>query len=134
MKMKISEAFAKYGASLKNVNWSVSAENESGELVLSLWQHYFQPEGSAIKYVDHVSRWSGHGNTELRTKIDKAFQVNQAVRCVIAKTNNEKAVDRGEDASQFKNTFHVKEDWFGKVTLWDGDNFVIKFVNTKSHN
>jgi len=129
----LSEAFAKYGAKLKNVNWSVSAENERGELILSLWQHYFEkPEGSAIKYVDRASRWSGNGNVEFKKRIEKAFQTNQVVRCVISKTDNKASVDRGDDVSKLKNTFHVKEDWFGKVTLWDGDNIEIKFEIRKT--
>jgi len=131
--MKISEAFAKYGAKLNNVNWSVSAENEAGELILSLWQHYFErSEGNTIKYIDRVSRWSGNGNAEFRKRIEKAFQTNQDVRCVISKTDDKAAVDRGDDASKSKNTFHIKENWFGKVSLWDGDNFEIKFVIKKA--
>ena len=135
--MRISEAFATHGASLTNVNWSVSAENGAGELILSLWQHYFKkPEGNetnyVIKYVDHVSRWEGHGNTEFRIRIEKAFKTNQIVRAVIAKTDNRAAVDCGKDASQLNNTYHVREDWSGTVTLWDGDNFEINFVGTNA--
>lgn len=127
--MKISEAFSKYGATLKNVNWSVSAENDDGELVLSLWKHKFDRDGeNRNKYIDRVSRWSGHGNKEFRSRIDKAFSSKQVVRAVISRTDNEKAVDRGEDASKFKNKFHVREDWIGKVVLWDGDNFEIEFT------
>lgn len=39
--MGIKECFARYGAKLKNVNWSVSAENLRGELVVSLWNQFF---------------------------------------------------------------------------------------------
>jgi len=131
--MLISEAFAKYGAKLKNVNWSVSAENESGELILSLWRHYFEkPEGNTIKYVDRVTRWSGNGNAEFRKRIEKAFHSNQVVRCVISKTDNKASVDRGDDASKSRNTFDVKENWFGKVTLWDGDKIEIEFEIKKA--
>jgi hypothetical protein len=135
--MRISEAFDTYGASLKNVNWSVSAENGDGELILSLWQHYFKrPEGNTInyviKYVDRVSRWEGHGNAEFRIRIEKASITNQVVRAVIAKTDNRAAVDRGEDAGQLNNTYHVREDWSGTVTLWDGDNFEINFVGNNA--
>jgi len=65
-------------------------------------------------------------------RIEKAFQTNQVVRCVISKTDNEEAVDRDDDASKLKNTFHIKEDWLGKVTSWDGDNFEIQFVMKKA--
>lgn len=127
--MGVSDEFRKYGAKLKNVNWSVSAENDKGELVVSLWAHYFEKaNGKTIKYVDRVSRWSGHGNTEFRERIDKAFKSSQTVRVVIAKTNNVDAVNRGEDASKLKNSFHSRESWIGKVILWDGDNFQIEFA------
>ena len=132
--MGISDEFAKYKANLKNVNWSVSAENPEGELVVSLWDQFFEkPFGGKIKYVDRVTRWSGHGNTEFRTRIDKAFKTAQVVRVVIARTENEVAVRSGEDASKYKNTFHAREDWHGMVSLWDGDNFEIEFRSAKSN-
>lgn len=107
--MRISEAFAKYGAKLKNINWSVSAENSAGELILSLWRRHFEkPEGNTINYVDRVSRWSGNGNVEFRKRIENAFQTNQVVRCVIAKTDNKEAVDRGDDASKLNNKCDIK--------------------------
>ncbi len=127
--MRITEAFSKYGATLKNVQWSVSSENDAGELIVSLWKHYFgKPKNGKIKYNDHVSRWSGHGNTEFRRRIDKAFSSSQLVRVVIARTDDEEAVGRGEDASKLNNTFFAKEDWVGKVILWDGDNYEIEFI------
>ncbi|BAP15625.1 hypothetical protein Y017_07425 [Alcanivorax sp. 97CO-5] len=126
--MGIKDCFAKYGATLKNVNWSVSAENTEGELVVSLWNQFFTPPTNGkISYIDKVNRWSGHGNAEFRERIQKAYATNQPVRVVIARTNDENAIRRGDDASKLKNQFHVREDWVGKVTLWDGDNFEIEF-------
>lgn len=126
--MQYVEAFRRYGASLKNPQWSVSAGNSKGELVVSLWHQYFsKPQGSTIRYIDRVSRWSGLGNAEFRRNIEQAFMTSQVVRVVIARTNNPVAVDRGDDASKLKNTFSVKEDWFGRVVVWDGDNFEIEF-------
>ena len=130
--MQISDAFAQYGAKLKNVQWSVSAENAEEELVVSLWKHKFEKAiGKSIKYVDTVSRWSGHGNKEFRERIDKAYLEKQAVRVIIARTNDEEAVNDGKDASKLSNTFHVRPDWAGTVTLWDGDNFEIEFRQEK---
>lgn len=128
--MGIKDCFAKYGAELKNVNWSVSAENQKGELVVSLWNQFFTPPRDGVTtYVDKVSRWSGHGNTEFRERIQKAYDTKQDVRVVIARTDDEEAVRRGEDASKLKNKFHVREKWLGKVTVWDGDNFEIEFCS-----
>jgi len=56
----------------------------------------------------------------------------QVVRAVIARTDDENAVQAGKDASQLKNTFHVRPEWFGRVTVWDGDNYEIEFVDRKS--
>lgn len=129
--MLISEAFKKHKAGLKNVNWSVSAINERGELVVSLWEHLFLPLDKTDRsktYKDKVSRWSGAGNREFRNNIDNAYHNNLVVRLVIAKTNKPDVVNHGGDASKLKNTFSVKEDWVGKVTAWDSDNFEIKFV------
>jgi hypothetical protein len=127
----LSEAFSRYGAKLKNVYWSVSAENDSDELVVSLWKHRFlKPEVSSIRYQDYVDRWSGHGNKEFRERIDKAFTGKQVVRVVVARTNNVDAVENGTDASNLVNEFHIREDWYGEVTQWDGNNFEITFTRT----
>jgi hypothetical protein len=126
--MTLSEAFAFYKAKLKNRNWSVSAENADGELVLSLWSHHFSAIGNIIRYVDKVSRWAGPGNKEFRERIEKAYSSGQTVRAVIARTNDESAVETGKDTSKLKKTFSVKKDWFGKVVVWDGDSFEIEFT------
>lgn len=129
--MLISEAFKAFKATQNNVQWSVSAFNEKGELVLSLWHQFFQPvtvNGErAMKYVDRVSRWSGNGNSEFREKLDLATKNGATVRAIIAKTNSPEAIARGEDASKYKNTFSPKIDWVGSITKWDSDNFEIVF-------
>lgn len=126
--MGLTEAFRKFGAELKNTYWSVSAENEKGELVVSLWKQYFgKPVNGRITYSDKASRWSGNGNTEFRERIRKAYELKQVVRAIVARANNEEAVANGEDASNLKNTFDPKVSWEGKVTLWDGDGFEIEF-------
>src|SRR5690606_39769714 len=40
MKIGIAEAFRRYGATLKNVNWSVSSWADENTLVVSLWDHH----------------------------------------------------------------------------------------------
>lgn len=126
--MNRTEAFAKYGAKLKNFVWSVSAENSKGELILSLWKQYFsKPVNGVVTYVDKVSRWSGHGNIEFREYLVNAYESEQVIKVVIGRTDDEEAVANGVDAHTLNNTFHVRDDWIGKVTLWDGDNFEIEF-------
>ena len=83
----ISEAFAKYGARLKNVNWSVSAWNSTGELVLSLWAHHYRKgEDGSAEYSGKLSRWAGPGNNEFRANISDAFERKSSVRLVVVQT------------------------------------------------
>jgi hypothetical protein len=125
----LTEAFSKYNAKLKNPRFSVAAENSKGELVISLWKHHFSPpDGNLIVYSDHLSRWSGTGNSELRDKITHAFENKQVVRAVIARTNKISVVESGGDLSKIDNVFFVKDNWFGEVTSWDDDNFEITFL------
>jgi hypothetical protein len=130
--MLISEAFRAYGAKLNNIQWSISAFNEEGELVVSLWKHYFNPAVQrTITYVDKASRWSGNGNTEFRKYLPIAYDEGLIVRAVIARTKNPAVIDRGGSGANLGNTFSIKKDWIGKVTVWDGDNFEIEFKLSK---
>lgn len=127
--MLLSEAFARYGCKLNNVNWSVSAFNDKNELVVSLWEQYFdKADHGSITYKDRVSRWSGHGNKEFIKNLNKAVDGESGIRVVIAKTNKPDIVESGGDASKLKNTFSIKPNWLGKVEVWDGDDFQIKFT------
>lgn len=127
-----NEAFAFYGAKLKDQVSSVSAENEEGELVVSLWSHRMLPsDGKAIRFADRVSRWPGPGGAEFGERIGRAYETGQVLRLIIARTNDEEAVEAGKDASKLKNTFVVKPQWFGRVTHWDGDNYEVEFVEKK---
>ncbi len=130
--MLFTEAFRRYKATLKNINWSVCAENSDGELVVSLWKHHFsKPDGNTIRCKDRASRWSGPGNNEFRKALDKVQETDQVIRVVIARTENSDAVEAGQDASKLQNTFSVREDWFGELIVWDGDNYEIKFTCRK---
>jgi hypothetical protein len=42
------EAFSKYGATLANPMWAVSAIAEDGSLVISCWGHYFRSGGKGV--------------------------------------------------------------------------------------
>ena len=123
-----AEAFAKYGAKLRNVQWSVCAEAPDGSLVVSLWEHQFEPpQGGAVICRDSFSRWSGPGNSEFREKVAKAFRSGQAVKAVIAHSENPAAVQAGKDASQIPKSFSVREDWQGRVLSIDGESYAFEF-------
>lgn len=123
-----AEAFAKYGAKLKNVQWSVCASAPDGSLVVSLWEHHFRrsKEGT-LKVSGRFDRWQGPGNTEFRTKVAEAFEAKTPVKVVISHTDQPDEVERGADASAFKNTFTVKHDWIGMVSSIDGEEYEFEF-------
>jgi hypothetical protein len=127
----ISEAFGKFKAKQKNVNWSVSSFSDNNELILSLWDQYFKPtQNGGVKtmtYIDRTSRWSGNGNKEFIVNLNLAHKENSIIRAIIAKTNRPDIVEHGGDASTLVNTFNPKGDWIGELKVWDGDNFEIEF-------
>ena len=134
--MGISDEFKKFGAKQKNIQWSVSAFNDKDELVVSIWGHQpllvFNKESSIQIYKDKVSRWSGLGNQEFRKNIEIAYLKNLKVRPIITLSKNFEEILKGADGSQFKNTFNAKLNWVGIVKLWDGENFIIEFVEEKT--
>jgi len=130
--MLISESFATFNAKQKNVQWSVSAISKNNELVVSLWDQFFEKRSKGtMTYVDKVSRWKGLGNSEFIANLNVATEKDLVVRAIIAKSKNPEAVAAGDPASNLGNTFHPKKDWVGKVTLWNGDNFEIEFSQDK---
>ncbi len=130
--LAFAEAFARYGAKLRNVQWSVCADAPDGTLVVSLWQHHFDPpKDGAIVCRDSFSRWSGPGNSEFREKVARAYESHQPVRVVIAHTKNTAAVQAGVDASTLPKTFSVREDWIGEVTSIVGDEYAFRFTRAR---
>ncbi len=126
--MKITEAFAKFCAKQTNIQWSVSSFSPDGELVVSLWDQFFEKRSkNTMTYVDRVTRWNGLGNKEFRRNIDHAYRNNIKVRAIIAKTKRPDVVEAGGAASSLGNTFHPKEKWIGDIILWNGDDFEIEF-------
>lgn len=124
----IQEAFSKYGAKLKNVQWSVSAWAPDGALVVSLWAHHYRkgPSGTA-EYADSLSRWNGLGNNEFRRNIQRAFAECSKVRLVVASTLETEHVQAGRDASKVKKDFNPREDLIGEVVELAGDKYVFRF-------
>lgn len=127
-KLGIKDAFAKYRAVQRNVQWSVSAWNPTGELVVSLWAHHQRPDTpGAMEFEAYANRWAGPGNKEFRENVQKAFEAQSPVRLVIARTDEVKRVEASEDASKIKKEFAVRTDLIGKVVEWDGDRYVFRF-------
>lgn len=130
--MRYAEAFASYGVKLKNPQWSVCGVNAAGELAISLWAHHFgKPKGNMQVCIDKAARWSGPGNAEFRRSMELAFKTGQVLRAVIAKVSakDEAAIESGADASKVRKEFSVKKDWYGKVVAWNGEDYVIEFID-----
>jgi hypothetical protein len=127
--LSYTEAFHAYGARLANPMWAYSAIAEDGAVVMSCWAHKLKPRAGTLVYKDHLSRWKPNpsGKNLLIEHLTRAREQELPVRLVIATTDQPDVVDRGEDASTIKKTFHIREDVVGKVTLFDGDNFVLEF-------
>ncbi len=124
-----AEAFAKYKAKLRNVQWSACAVNNDGELVVSLWRHHIdRSQTDALVFKDSFDRWSGHGNNEFREKVTNAYKTNQDVRLIIADTEDTASVEKGVDASTVKKTYRVRPDLIGKVTDIEGGLYTVTFV------
>jgi len=124
------EAFAKFGAKPDNPMWAVSAIASDGSLVMSCWAHCFKRGGHGVLiYSDRLSRWLGNelGGSLLKRHLQLAQAGALPVRMVVATAADTDAVDHGNDASKVKKRFHIREDMVGKVTLFDGDNYVVEF-------
>lgn len=127
--LAFAKAFAAYGAKLRNVQWSVCAEAPDGSLVVSLWQHHFEPpKNGEVVCRDSFARWSGPGNKEFRERVTKAFAANQPVRVVIAHSDDVSSIQEGNDASTTRKSFSIREDWHGRVLSIDGDNYAFVFT------
>jgi len=133
LRKSFTECFAFFGAKLPNPQWAVSAIAQDGALVISCWSIYFtRPDPQTLRYKDHLSRWSGNeaGNRALKLHLDGAVASLLPVRLVVATPVDRNAIDEGRDASAVSKTFHVKPEVVGRVTYFDGDQFVIDFISS----
>lgn len=125
----IQRAFARLGAKLHNVQWSVSAWNTSGELVVSLWEHHYNsqsPTGTA-EYCDWLDRWGGPGNSEFRRNVELAFRKRSVVRLVVASTQAIEHIQSGHDASKVKKSFDPRLDLIGEVAALEDQEYMFRF-------
>ena len=127
-RLGMRDSFARYGATLKNVMWSVSAWTPEDELVLSLWAHHYRkgPDGSS-EYVGKTSRWAGAGKNEFVENVNRAFRERKPVRLVIVSTPYPERIEAGEDAGTIPKTFDARENVIGDIVEWDGEKYLIRF-------
>jgi len=128
-RLGLRDAFMRYGAQLRNVQWSVSAWAPDGSLVVSLWEHHRRPGApGALEFSGSVGRWRGPGNNEFRKNIAKVFEAQASVRLVIVRTDEPARVEAGEDASKVSKEFVPREDLVGRVVEWDGERYAVRFT------
>ena len=129
-RLGIKDAFARYGAVLHNVQWSVSAWAADGSLVVSLWDHHYRKGlPGTLEFADSVNRWQGPGNTEFRKH-------REGLRSRFRRQTRDRAhgrarrVEAGEDLSKLKKNYSVRNDVIGKVVEWGmwGDYYVVRFT------
>ena len=132
--MNYTDAFAAYGATLRNVQWSVSAFSKDGRLVVCLWENYLKPgrERATMEYNDMLSTWLGnaHGRNEFSEHLRIAKSRNLDVLLVIAhpvSPSDKEQVGRVGDESTINKTFSVKENVIGTLEEYDGNALRIVF-------
>jgi len=130
----MTDAFRKYGASLVNPQWAVSAIASDGSCVISCWAHHIKSHNGKLRLIDTLSRWKHNsaGNNLLRQHLEEATDKNLDIHLVLVRTDETEVVDAGGDASKVKKSFSVRQDIIGKLVEFDGDKFVIDFVRAKT--
>jgi hypothetical protein len=123
-RLGIAEAFARYGATLRNVRWAVSAIAADGSLVMSCWDFGIKTANKVMHYRDRLSEWSGGnvlGSDLLRGHLIQGSRDNLPVRLVIAHPAS-------ADHSRIAEYFFVRPEVIGRITSFDGDQFTFEFV------
>lgn len=128
------DAFKSLGASLKNPQWSFSALADDGSVVISCWSDFFvrkEEHGlrDVMRYRDHLQRVEHNkpGHAEIRSLLELAWQQKRAIRVVIARAGDPRALSAGRSASSPGNSFAPRQDLIGELVDFDGDMFVIDF-------
>lgn len=68
------------------------------------------------------------GNKFARQHLEQARDDDLPVRLVIARAEDTAPIDAGEDASNVRKSFGVRQDLVGRVSQFDGDEFELVFV------
>lgn len=128
MAQKYTEAFARYGAKLTNVGWSVSAFAPTGDLVVSIWSPLLKAGADAETWVyeDVLSEWLGNvpGRNELRKHLELVQATGKRIRLIKAVPKNAEAaamVGNVPDEAVIPKTFEVRGEMIGALEEFDGD-------------
>lgn len=127
--LTLTQAFATYGAKLKNARWAFSSIADDGSLVLSCWKHFLKSyvDGHQ-RYEDRLSRWTTNtpGRQSLKDHLELAVAKNLPVRMVVATL--EDPTDKTIDGAGIRpKIFTVRPEMIGRIVQYDGDRFAIEF-------
>lgn len=117
------EAFARYGATLQNVQWSACAAARDGSLVVGMWSHNFNE--SVMEYRDSFVHWPGPGRNELRQGLSEAHVAKRDISVVLVVANHPLLVDYAVDGSRIRKVYRPREELVGQVVSIDDKDFVI---------
>ena len=124
-RLGIVESFSRYGATLKNKRWAVSAIAQDGSLVMSCWEDRIRTsKGKGVmRYEDSLSGWAANapGSALLREHLVQSIRENLPVRLVLAHP-------APPGAGRIAEYFHVRPNVVGRTVKFDGDQFVFEFV------
>ncbi len=128
------DAFARHGATLRNVQWSFSARANDGSIVLSCWIDFFVPSKEhgipgVMRYCDTLQRVSHNaaGSSELRAFLDEARTTGTPFKLIVARPGDARLLQSGKSASHAGNRFDPRTDVTGALVEFDGDRYVIDF-------
>ena len=125
--MGIEREFGRYGATLVNRAWAVSAlTDEPRELVVSIWRHNITSVDGRWVYRDSLARWQGPGKNLLKEHLGLALRDKLPLRAVVSTQENRDDYHAGR-AKNPRNTFQAAPEWVGRVDQLDGDAFVLVF-------
>lgn len=119
--LSLEQAYAKFGAKAANTLRALSAMAEDGAMVLSCASAKFAGAGNGVlRYEDTLTREPAElrGATLLGQHLVLARDGELPVRMVVVTAATAK----------IGRVIHVRSDLIGKVTLFDGDHFVVDFT------
>ncbi len=122
--LNLVDAFAKFGAKAANRLRSLSAVADDGAIVLSCTPPYFgRPARGVLRYEDRLSREGedARGTALLGQHLALARDGDLPIRMVVI---SNVAAASGKTGR----TIHVRADLVGKVTMFDGDHFIVDFT------
>ncbi len=127
--LTLTQAFATYGAKLRNTRWAFSSIASDGSLVIRCWKHFLESYADGHqRYQDRLSRWktTTPGRQLLIEHLELAGAKNLPVRMVVA-TLEDPSDETIEGAGLRPKVFTVHPNMVGRVTEYDGDRFAIEF-------